>query len=392
MRLYTARILNLIRPGKVSHVRLLLLPMLLWHVAGTTPTAQTLGKASSLTPGIVGMITRSFTDEKRQNWQRTAPRPVKTVIWYPAADVIREETIFGGPPEKEIFAPVTIAPDAEVSRESQQYPLVLLSHGTGGSAMQMMWLGYYLAARGYIVAAVNHHGNTGSEKQLFPQGFLLYWERAKDLSVVLDKLLADPVFGARIDRNRIAAAGFSLGGYTVISIAGGVFSSTEFEAFCHSPKRDFTCEPQPEFPDAHKLFAQIKKTDPEVRRSLRHAGDSYKDKRIKRVFAIAPALGSGFTKTGLSRIEVPVFIIIGQADKVTPLKTNAQRYANFIKGARLTVLPGEVRHYTFLAECNAHGKAVVDICRDAETIDRAKIHEQVAQMAFEFFEEGSARK
>ena len=85
----------------------------------------------------------------------------------------------------------------------------------------MMWLGHYLAARGYIVAAVNHHGNTAAEKQRAAQGFLLYWERAKDLTVVLDKLFADPFFGPRIDRDRIGAAGFSLGGYTVISVAGG---------------------------------------------------------------------------------------------------------------------------------------------------------------------------
>jgi predicted dienelactone hydrolase len=258
--------------------------------------------------------------------------------------------------------------------------------------MMMMWLGYYLASRGYIVAAVNHHGNTAAEKQPAPQGFLLYWERARDLSVVLDKLLADPVFGARIDRNRIGAAGFSLGGYTVIAIAGGVFSSQQYETFCRSPQRDFTCEPQNEFPDAPRLFEELKGSDPVVRKSLRHAGDSYRDKRISRVFAIAPALGSGFTASGLSKVKIPVRIVIGQADKITPLTTNAQRYANLIKGARLTVLPGEIGHYTFLAECNAHGKAVLDICRDAEAIDRAAVHRQVAELAFEFFEQGSVHK
>ena len=303
-----------------------------------------------------------------------------------------DQTIFGGPPEKEIFVPVTVAPGAELSRAARRYPLILMSHGTGGSAIMMMWLGYYLASRGYIVAAVNHHGNTAAEKQPAPQGFLLYWERAKDLSVVLDKLLADPVFGARIDRDRIGAAGFSLGGYTVISIAGGVFSSQEYESFCSSPQRDFTCGPQHEFADAPRLFDELKKTDPVVQESLRDSGDSFKDKRIKRVFAISPALGSGFTKAGLSRIKIPVFIIIGQADKITPLTTNAQRYANLIKGASLTVLPGEIGHYTFLAECNVHGKAVVDICRDAEAIDRAVVHRQVGQLAFEFFEQGWVTK
>lgn len=146
------------------------------------------------------------------------------------------------------------------------------------------------------------------------------------------------------------------------------------------------------FPDAPRLSEELKKSDPVVQESLRHAGDSFRDKRIKRVFAIAPALGSGFTKAGLSKIKIPVFIVIGQADKVAPLATNAQRYANFIKRARLTVLPGEIGHYAFLAECSAHGKAVVDVCRDAEAIDRAKVHQQVVQLAFEFFEQGWANK
>lgn len=115
-------------------------------------------------------------------------------------------------------------------------------------------------------------------------------------------------------------------------------------------------------------------------------------KGSKRVFAIAPALGSGFTKAGLRKVEIPVRIVIGQADRVTPLATNSQRYANLIKGASLTVLPGEIGHYTFLAECTAHGKAVLEICRDAEAVDRGKLHQQVAQLTLEFFEQGWANK
>lgn len=356
-------------------------------------------QASAQTTFKVGMVTREFTDDHRENWQGTAPRPLRTAVWYPAAATATEsEKIFGGPPDREVFAPVTVAAGTEISTASQKYPLVLLSHGTGGSAVQMMWLGYYLASRGYIVAAVNHHGNTAAERQPAAPGFMLFWERARDLSVLLDKLLADPLFGPRIDRDRIGAAGFSLGGYTVISVAGGQFSPREFDSFCRSPQRDFTCEPQPEFPDAPKLFAELRKTDPPttesmlVQESLRHAGDSYRDRRIKRVFAIAPALGGGFTKAGLSKISIPVSIVVGQADKVAPLATNARRYAQLIKGAKLTVLPGEIGHYTFLAECNAHGKAILDICRDAASIDRAQVHQQVTQLAFEFFEKGRGRK
>src|SRR6266478_2508264 len=123
----------------------------------------------------VGMVTRNFTDEKRKNWQGTAPRPLKTAIWYPAAAAtVQTETLFGGPSETQLFTSITVADGAELSPTSEKYPLVLLSHGTGGSAVMMMWLGYYLAERGYIVAAVNHHGNTAAEKKPAAQGFLLY--------------------------------------------------------------------------------------------------------------------------------------------------------------------------------------------------------------------------
>jgi len=206
--------------------------------------------------------------------------------------------------------------------------------------------------------------------------------------VVLDKLLADPLFGSHIDQNRIGAAGFSLGGYTVITIAGGRFNAHQFDSFCGSSQRDFTCEPQPEFPDAPKIFAQLTQSDPMVKDSLSHSHDSFRDPRFKRVFAISPALGSGFTAADLAEITVPVSIVVGAGDKVAPPRTNAERYARYVKGAKLTILPGEIGHYAFLAECNTHGKAILDICRDASSVDRAKVHEQVAQMAYEFFETG----
>ncbi|MGA9773745.1 MAG: peptidase [Blastocatellia bacterium] len=370
----------------MNYSRWLLVAALFWHFSASEAVAQAKPEVR------VGMVTRDFVDEGRKNWQATGPRPLRTAIWYPAAVTTEEETIFSGPPETQVFAAVTVAPSAEVSPASKKYPLILLSHGTGGSAVMMMWLGHYLASRGYIVAALNHHGNTAAEKQPAAQGFLLVWERPKDLTIVLDKLLADPVFGNRIDRNRIGAAGFSLGGYTVISIAGGRFSLKEFESFCNSPQRDFTCEPQPEFPAARAKFEELIKTDPVVQASVLQAGDSYIDKRIKSVFAIAPALGSGFTKASLSAIKIPVRIVLGQADVVTPLATNAQRYANLIKGAKLTVLSGEVGHYTFLATCTPNGKKVLPICRDGAGVDRALVHEQVSRMAFEFFEKTLAKR
>jgi predicted dienelactone hydrolase len=111
------------------------------------------------------------------------------------------------------------------------FPLIALSHGTGGSAQIMAWLARALASRGYIVAAVNHPGNNALEEYT-AEGFLLWWERARDLTTVIDMMLRDKEFGRLIDPNRIGAAGFSLGGYTVIALAGGRTDPALFRRFC----------------------------------------------------------------------------------------------------------------------------------------------------------------
>lgn len=330
------------------------------------------------------MVTRDYVDESRQNWTATAPRPLRTAIWYPTDDPNASEILFGG--DDSIFESVAVVPGGPLSEQRRQYPMIVLSHGTGGSAMMMMWLGQFLASHGYVVAAVNHHGNTAAEQTLHPQGFLLYWERARDLSLVIDRVLADPLFRGRVDVERIGAAGFSLGGFTVIEVAGGRFNQARFDRFCASPKRDFTCEPQAEFPEAVARFRELAKTDAVVRSSMKRSGRSYRDPRVRAVFAIAPALGGGFAASDLRDIRVPMEIVIGAGDTITPPATNALHYARLIRGANVTVLPGNVGHYTFLHVCTARGRKIVPICQDGDGVDRAAVHRDVQQRALEFFD------
>lgn len=48
-------------------------------------------------------------------------------------------------------------------------PLVVLSHGSGGAAVNLMWLAEALAADWFLVAAVDHHRDSSTE-QLLPEG------------------------------------------------------------------------------------------------------------------------------------------------------------------------------------------------------------------------------
>jgi predicted dienelactone hydrolase len=138
----------------------------------------------------VGQCARAWTDQHRANWAGTGPRPLLTTVWYPAPDTVVECDIGIGPPGQPLFAAGKAARDAELTGSPPYFPGLLLSHGTGGSALQLGRRGTALAAQDYIVASVNHHGNTSVEPYTAP-GFCLWWERAQDLSAVLDHLLAD---------------------------------------------------------------------------------------------------------------------------------------------------------------------------------------------------------
>jgi predicted dienelactone hydrolase len=347
-------------------------------------------------PYVVGMATRGYVDETRKNWQGTGPRPLNTVIWYPAAEgspmkpfvaTADDAKFYGDPALGKYFTEIPVAFDAALLMNGQKHPLILLSHGSTSLGLALMWLGYYLASHGYIVAAVNHHGNTAAEGQFLPQGFSLVWERPEDLTATLTKLLADPVFGGQIDPNRIGAAGHSAGGTTMIQIAGGVFDEDALVAYCNSSQSagDATCEPRDLIRQTIAQMEELKKTDPVVKESIRHEKEPHRDPRIKAVFAMAPAIGPAFTKQDLSGIKIPVQIVVGSADDITPPASSADHYARLIKGAKLTVL-SHVGHMTFGSACTPLGKQKVDGCRDGAGVDRVAVHSQVEQQALAFFD------
>jgi dienelactone hydrolase len=115
------------------------------------------------------------------------------------------------------------------ARASGPVPLVVFSHGIGGSREGYTYLGKYWAANGYASLHLQH---TGSDRNLWAgnplalvtrlQGAAQEAEamnRARDVSFALDQLLAGGL-AARIDPLRIAAAGHSYGANTTLLAAG----------------------------------------------------------------------------------------------------------------------------------------------------------------------------
>jgi predicted dienelactone hydrolase len=196
-------------------------------------------------------------------------------------------------------------------------------------------------------------------------------------------LLKDSTFGPRIDGNRVAAAGFSLGGYTMIEIAGGITDPAAFMDFCASSKADAICRSPLEFPT---LIEDFKKLTNEKPGFLRHASDSYRDPRVRGVFAMAPALGPAFRPTSLTKISIPVQIVAGEGDTSVPVGSGAKYLAANIPGAKLVIYPGGVGHYVFLDSCTEQGrKSAPMLCNDAAGVDRDAVHSQTVNSALQFF-------
>jgi pimeloyl-ACP methyl ester carboxylesterase len=108
-------------------------------------------------------------------------------------------------------------------------PLVVFSHGIGGSRRGYRYLGEHWSANGIASLHLQH---VGSDRNLWfgnPLGLIGRLqdaaqdkeaiERPRDLSFALDTLLAGPL-GERIDTRRIVAAGHSYGANTTLLAAG----------------------------------------------------------------------------------------------------------------------------------------------------------------------------
>jgi predicted dienelactone hydrolase len=344
------------------------------------------------TPFHVGVANREFLQgDPMYNWRGAKTHALITTIWYPASVHATETPQSVGDPAHPFASAGLASRDAELAATPKKFPLILLSHGTGGSALMMAWLGTELAAHGYIAVAVNHPGNNSLEPHTV-QGFTLWWERATDLSRVLDGMLSDSKFGNRIDLKRMGAAGFSIGGYTMMELAGGigeVKNLDEIERRCGVlDAADPMCASPPEFPGLVQKAVKLSETDTSYAAELKKSNTPERDPRIRAVFAIAPGNGQLFSPDTLSKISIPVEIVAGTSDTNVPLDDNARYFAAHIPHAKLRMYPPGVAHYTFLDTCTELGKKESpELCIDGPGIQRDAIHAEAAQEAIEFFDD-----
>src|ERR1700733_13670009 len=139
------------------------LVLFVFAAVGFTAVAQKKEKNQPPTQFKVGMTSRVFHPKAQRNWRGAQHQELQVTVWYPAAGNAGEVQQGLGAPDAPLFLAGKAAEHAAMAPALEKWPLIVLSHGTGGSALQMAWLGTALARAGFVAVAVNHPGNNALE-------------------------------------------------------------------------------------------------------------------------------------------------------------------------------------------------------------------------------------
>ncbi|TDN61837.1 dienelactone hydrolase [Paraburkholderia sp. BL10I2N1] len=263
----------------------------------------------------------------------------------------------------------TVAPDAPIAGHG--LPLVVMSHGGGGSYDGHYDTALALAHAGFVAAAVSHAGDTFDDQSQVLQ----LWRRPAQLHRLVDYMLAEWPWRERLDAARVGAFGFSNGGFTVLVAAGGVPDLSEIAPYCEAHADHDLC-----------VALQHAGVDPHFGADI-PAGAWVSDRRINAAVSAAPAFGFAFGRAGLSSVRIPIQLWRAANDRHQPHPYYEEAVrANLPRTPEYHVV-ANAGHYDFLPPCDARlSRNAPDVCNSLPDFDRAEFHEQFNAAVVHFFQ------
>lgn len=268
------------------------------------------------------------------------------------------------PADRLSFDPLVIDGTKDCPIAGKQLPLVVISHGKGGSSLLHHDTAAALADAGFIVAAINHPGHNFQDMS-GASHLSVYATRPADMKRLVDYMLGAWPGRAAIDANRVGLFGFSAGGYTGLVVVGAV---PDFRL------RDDLCPPASTTP----LCQEIRRDElPKM---------PARDDRIKAAVIVDPL--TAFDTSGLKNVTLPMQLWASAfgGDGVAPRYVEALRRDlpvrpewHMVQGAT---------HFAFVAPCSpAMAQAMQQICRDRPEFDRAAFHANFNTQVLAFFKQ-----
>jgi predicted dienelactone hydrolase len=294
---------------------------------------------------------------RRSNSRNPATgRKVITELWFKATPSSKIEWFSPRAPLRSI----PIARNADLQLPLRKRPLIVISHGNWGSRFSQGWLALEMVKAGYAVLSTSHPGTVGEDQTI--AGRYRLWDRSSDVSFALDEVLKHPKWTPLIDETRIGFVGHSFGGWTGVSLAGGLYDPARQRAFCeNAKKKDFYCD------------GTLK--DDIAGISVADAGASFKDGRIKAFYIMGSGPGQGFAADSLKAITAPFVVDTAQFDEILDPVSNSTNLAGQIPSAKELVR--SVGHFAYVPECRwlvgpmLTKLAGLPLCDDPKGVDRS---------------------
>ncbi|TFH90273.1 alpha/beta hydrolase family protein [Vibrio ouci] len=327
---------------------------------------------------LLSLSTLSFAAETgfRQVILKDNPaRPLNTTIWYPTQAV--SDRIRVG--DTALFIGTSVIHNADLS--PGKFPVVVLSHGYLGSWRSLNWLASALARRGYIVAAADHPGTTALD--LSPQHAAQWWERPRDVSRLLTYLQTEPRWKHALDTSNISAIGHSLGGWTVMQLAGAQIDRPKLKAGCLTFPSPLICEL------SEKLgLSRIQGTEPNH--------NDLSDPRIKRVISLDLGVARSLSVKSLKETKVPSLILAAGIDIVEIPQAHESGYIaeHLPLNLRRYKVYEAASHFSFMQRCKPSAKAMMAtenpgdsiVCSDGAATPRLQLHQAMLADIVAFLE------
>lgn len=310
--------------------------------------------ASSPTLAGVGFQEMEIPDPSRGTMQ--------ILIWYPST----------GEPRLQKLAAYEqrIAQSGRI--DGGPLPLVVISHGTGGSAHGHHDTAWALADAGFVVVALTHPGDNYADTRHYARREQLT-ERPRQVSRVIDYMLGAWPDRRAVDQGRIGIFGFSMGGFTALASLGGRPETSGLVAQCKAMPRKAACLALGGAQDVRRKFGQA-------------ALGVVPDPRLKAAFVAAPALPALFLPDGLRDLHKPVELWAAELDELVPLDPDILIVRDGLPVPPARHIEPGAGHYSFLAPCTeAQKDAAHDICADGPGFDRAAFHRRLNAAVVAFF-------
>lgn len=245
------------------------------------------------------------------------------------------------------FGPYTmdVSPDAPAAEGP--FPVVVISHGNGGSHLIYRAISTHLARNGYVVAMPEHAGNNRNNNEL-EGSYENLVNRPRHVRLTIDAVSSDPQLSACVQSDNVAIIGHSIGGYTALAVAGGTpWSET------------------------------------------RQRVDVVADPRVRALVLLAPATAWYLPEDSLSQVSIPILMLVAEHDPFTPrwhadvvldrVPDRSQVTCRVIENAGhfsfLSPFPPQMRNASFLPST------------DPEGFDREKFHERLPAELLDYLDE-----